>query len=235
MDIRHLAFDGHVTGALTAPTIEATLSAEDARSPAGRLAKLDATFRATPTGGGSARGTLVQFVGNGRATGLTLTDRALARAIGTEASLTVRGAGTMAGLFTFETLEVKSPTIIGRFAGRAGSSELQGRLELNAPDLARFGDVAGLALRGSAVLAADIEGTPRANRFNAKVDGRAGGFATGLASVDGLTGGKLELAGGIGSSQTAPSGSTICAWPARTPRRASMGLRRPSGPMSPQR
>ncbi len=204
VDIRHLAFDGHVTGALTAPTIEATLSAEDARSPAGRLAKLDATFRATPTGGSSARGTLVQFVGNGRATGLTLTDRALARAIGTEASLTVRGAGTMAGLFTFETLEVKSPTIIGRFAGRAGSSELQGRLELNAPDLARFGDVAGLALRGSAVLAADIEGTPRANRFNAKVDGRAGGFATGLASVDGLTGGKLELAGGI---RLEPNGS----------------------------
>ncbi len=204
VDIRRLALDGHVTGALTAPTIEATLAAEDARSPAGRLAKLDATFRATPTGGGSASGTLIQVVGNGRATGLALADRALARAIGTEASLTLRGAGTMAGLFTFETLEVKSPTITGRFAGRAGSSEVQGRLDVNAPDLTKFGDVAGLALRGSAVLAADVEGTPRANRFNAKVDGRATAFATGLGPVDGLTGGKLEVAGGV---RLEPNGS----------------------------
>src|SRR4051794_23558220 len=203
-DIRHLALDGRITGALTAPIIDATLTAEAARLPAGRLGKLDATFKATPTGDASAKGPLIQLTADARATGLTLTDKALAQAVGTEASLRLRGTGTLNGQFTFETLELKSPTITGQFAGRAGSSEIQGRLGIAAPDLAKFGEVAGLGLRGSARLDVEVEGTPRANRFNVKLEGHATQFATGIAAVDGLFGGRLDVRGGV---QLEPNGS----------------------------
>src|SRR3954469_1932343 len=203
-DIRHLALEGRITGALTAPTIDATLTAETARLPAGRLGKVDATFKATPTGDASASGPLIQLTADARATGLALTDKALAQAVGTEASLRLRGTGTLNGPFTFETLELKSPTITGQFAGRAGSSEVQGHLGIAAPDLAKFGDVAGLGLRGSAKLSAEVEGTPRANRFNVKIDGHATQFATGIAAVDGLFGGRLDVRGGV---RLEPNGS----------------------------
>jgi translocation and assembly module TamB len=233
-DIRHLAFDGRITGALAAPTVDAALTAEAAQLPAGRLGKLDATFKATPTGGASADGTLIQLTGNARATGLTLTDKALAQAVGTEVSLMLRGTGAMTGLFNFETLELKSPTITGRFAGRAGSSEVQGRLGIDVPDLAKFGDVAGLVLRGSTTLSAEVEGTPRANRFNAKIDGHATQFATGIAAVDGLSGGKLDVAGGvrlepngsIGFDRVRLSGAYAQGWiaGAATPERADVAV-----------
>lgn len=203
-EIRRLAFDGRVTGDLMAPTVEATLAAEDAHVPAGRLGKLEASFKATPKGASPEGATLIQLVADARATGLALTDRALAQAVGTEASLTLRGAGTTAGVFSVDTLELTSPTITGRFAGRAGSSEVQGRLAVNAPDLAKFGEAAGIALRGSAAIIADLEGTPRANRFRAKIDGHATRFATGLTPVDGLLGGKLDLAGDM---RLEPNGS----------------------------
>ena len=49
-EIRRLAFDGTVAGPLAGPRIAGSLQAEDARLPVGRLAKLDATFSAIPSG-----------------------------------------------------------------------------------------------------------------------------------------------------------------------------------------
>ena len=166
-----------------------------------------------------------------RATGLALTDKALARLIGNGGKPAPARRWHHGGLFTFETLEVKSPTIIGQFAGRAGSSEIQGRLGIDAPDLAKFGDVAGLGLRGSAKLSAEVEGTPRANRFNVKVDGHASQFATGIAAVDGLFGGRLEFEAACGWSRTAASALTVCASRAHTHRGRSPGRQHRSGPM----
>ncbi|MBV9076166.1 MAG: translocation/assembly module TamB domain-containing protein, partial [Methylobacteriaceae bacterium] len=88
------------------------------------------------------------------------------------------------------------------YAGRLGSDELAGRLTASLPDLARFADLAGLPLRGAAELTADLEGTPRANRINAVLDARATALATGLAPVDGLTSGRLMLAGAVRRAAT---------------------------------
>jgi translocation and assembly module TamB len=196
-EIRRLAFDARITGALAAPTVDATLAAEDARLPAGRLARLEARFNAVPTGTLGEAATLIRLSADARATGLVLTEPPLAAAIGSEATFRLRGTSTKAGVVSFDTLELKSPTIEGRFTGRAGSSLVNGRLALDAPDLARFSDMAGLALRGGASVTAEVEGTPRANRYRAKLDGRASRFATGIAPVDGLFGGRLDIAGGL--------------------------------------
>jgi translocation and assembly module TamB len=196
-EIRRLAFDARITGALAAPNVDATLQAEDARLPAGRLARLDATFNAVPTGTLGDAATLIRLSADAHATGLVPSDPALATAIGNEATLRLRGTSTKAGVVSFDTLGVKSPTIQGRFSGRAGSSQLNGRLALEAPDLARFAEVAGLRLRGAASATAVVDGTPRANRYHARLDAHASRLSTGIAPLDSVIEGKLDLAGGV--------------------------------------
>src|SRR5438874_2584686 len=56
---------------------------------------------------------------------------------------------------------------------------------------------AWLALTGAAEATADVEGTPRANRYSARLDAHATRFATGIAALDGLYGGRLDFAGGL--------------------------------------
>ena len=195
-EIRRLGFDAHVTGALDSPTIDSTLEVEDARLPSASLSHLDASFTAVPTGSIANASTLLQLAADAKVRGLSLANPALAQAVGSEASFAMRGASTIKGLVDFQTLEIKSQTLLAGFKGRAGGAELKGRLDVAAPDLARFGAVAGLALKGEATLKADIEGTPRSNRFTARIDALANRFATGVAPIDGLYGGKLTLAGG---------------------------------------
>ena len=196
-EIRHLAFDAHVTGPLDAPSIDSSLAIEDAHLPAVSLAKLNASFKAAPNGSIVNSATLLQLSADARIAGLDLKDPALARAIGHEASFTMKGAGTIKGFIDFETLELKSETVNLHFKGRAGGTDLKGQLNVEAPDLSRFGPVAGLGLKGEASLAAELEGTPRLQRFIARVDAKATRFATGIGPVDGLYGGKLALQGGI--------------------------------------
>lgn len=194
-EIRRLAFDGRVTGALASPRVVATLAAEDARSPAGRLGRLDADFTAAPTGlrGGA---TLLDVRAVIRATGIAPADAALARAIGGEASLTLTGTATTEGVLDVALLDAKTPTATAQYTGRLGSSELDGKATIAAPDLSRFADLAGdMSLKGALAATAALEGTPRAHRFNAAIDAHATRFATGIAALDGILGGRLDATG----------------------------------------
>ncbi|WP_375460316.1 translocation/assembly module TamB domain-containing protein [uncultured Enterovirga sp.] len=196
-EIRRLAFQGRVTGPVTAPNVDATLALEDARTPAGRLARLDATFRAATAGVAPSGATQLAITGDARASGLAPFDPALARAIGETVAFTLRGMATTKAVLDVETLNVTTPTLTARYAGRLGSDEVRGRLGFEAATLRPFSGIAGLALAGQANVSAEIEGTPRANRVNATVDGRIAGFATGLGAVDGLFGGRLGLTGTV--------------------------------------
>jgi translocation and assembly module TamB len=205
-DIRRLAFDARITGPLATPRVAATLAAEDARLPAGRLDKLDARFDATPTGNLADASTRIRLTADARADGVVPANPGLAQALGGAVTLTLRGSSTTAGIADIEALEVRTPTLSARYAGRLGSSELRGRAEVAIVDLARFRGVAGVPLRGAVNVAADLEGTPRANRYNAVVDGRATRLATGIGPVDGLSGGQLAIAGGV---RLTPTGDYI--------------------------
>jgi len=195
-EIRRLVVDAHVTGALASPTIDSTLEVEDARLPSASLSHLDASFKSAPNESTANTSTLLQLAADAKVRGLSLANPALAQAIGSEASFAMRGASTIKGLVDIQSLEIKSRTLSAGFRGRAGPAELKGRLDVAAPDLARFGAVMGFVLKGEATLKADIEGTPRSNRFTAKIDALANRFATGVVPIDGLYGGKLTLAGG---------------------------------------
>jgi translocation and assembly module TamB len=198
-DVRlgRLAFAAHVAGALDSPAIDATLALNDASLPVGSLSRLEANFKAAPNGSLVNKATLLQLSADARVKGLALKNPALAQAIGSEASFVARGSSAIRGVTDFETLEIKSQTLSAAFKGRAGAAALRGKLEVAAPDLSRFGAVAGLALKGEAKLKADLEGAPRAMRYRAQIDATANRFASGVAQLDGLFGGKLTLAGGV--------------------------------------
>ncbi|VFU09963.1 translocation/assembly module TamB domain-containing protein [Methylocella tundrae] len=195
--IKRFAFDAHIAGPLDAPEIASTLDVEDARLPSVSLGRLEANLTMTPNGSIANTSTLLNLSADARVKGLELENPALAQAVGREARFTARGVSTTRGVIDFQTFELKSETLSAGFKGRAGRAELRGRLEVSAPDLARFGAVAGLALKGEATLKADLEGTPRSNRFTAQIDAAADRFATGITPVDGLYGGSLTLAGGV--------------------------------------
>ena len=196
-EIRRLAFDGRVTGAMTSPTVRATLEADDARLPAGRLGRLTGSFDAAPGPADPDGRTRLALAADLRATGLVLADPARARAVGGEAALTLRGTGALSGTLDVERLELRTPTLNARYAGRLGSDELRGRAEFSRPDLPRFGGRGGLDLRGGATGTAHLEGTPRANRYNATLASNATRFASGIAPVDGVLDGRLDLAGTV--------------------------------------
>ena len=200
-DIRRLALDARVTGAMAALDVDATLAAEDVRLPTGRLDRLDGRFKATPDGTTDGGATKVRLVADLRATGLALKDRALAQAVGPDASLAFRGTRSGEGIVTVDALDLTSPTMTAHFAGRAGAGDVAGKISVDAPNLTPFGAAvglkSGLALRGDATLRGDLVGVPRANRYAVTLDGHASHFATGKPLLDGLAGGKIDVVGGI--------------------------------------
>lgn len=104
----------------------------------------------------------------------------------------------ISGPVEVETLRMASSTLSSEFKGSVGTDRVKGRLEAETRDLAPLGRLAGLALRGEARLGADIEGRPASRSIVATIDAAARELATGLAQIDGLSGGEALLTGRIG-------------------------------------
>ena len=195
-------FDAAIAGPLMGPRITAKLDARDIATPQGKARTIAATFNATPSGDVTQAATAIPFNGRVQADGLAARDPALASALGSSLSLTLAGRWQDGGA-DVETAQIKTATAQGQFNGRIGSKELKGRLAADVPDLARFGSLSGLQLRGTLALKADLTGVPKDSQINADLDGQATRFGTGIAAIDGLAGGRLALKGRIG---TLPAG-----------------------------
>lgn len=194
-EIRTLAFDGTVQGPLMGPRIVGQLQAEDARLPVGRLATLAASFSATPNGLLSEPATRIALVADAKASGVALTDPALAKAVGDQLSLTFRGNASPDGIANIETARLSSQTLDASLSGQIGAEDSISQLQLHAPDLSRFGDVAALRLRGVLDLKARLQGVLSKGTVTATFDGDASRFATGIDTIDNLAGGRLALSG----------------------------------------
>ena len=194
-EIKTLVFNGTVVGQLSAPTVTGELQAEDVSLPSGRLGKLNATFSVVPNGVLSESTTRIAITADAKATAVALADPALARAVGDQMTLTIRAAASPDGVTDVETAHLSSPSIDARYSGRLGAPDAIGSLSVNAPDLSRFGDLASLRLRGVLDLDAQVQGLMSKAPLVATIDANATRFATGVASFDGLTGGRLGLKG----------------------------------------
>lgn len=198
-EIGKLAFDATIRGPVAGPTVVARLDAQDARLPAGQFAKVGLTFNATPSGTIGEPGTRIALTSDGEATGVALTDKALARAVGDKVTFTLRGTGNDDATADFETLRLALSGVALDYKGKLGKARILGQLKAVLPDLARLSGLAGRPLGGRADIAADLDATPRLNTYAATLNGRAERLATGEAVLDRLLAGSLTLAGKVGA------------------------------------
>ena len=195
VSIGKLAFDASVKGPILRPRVDAHLNAADVSAPQGTLKTLVARFATTPAAD-ATKSAPIPFTAHAQATGVAPTDPALARALG--GAFTLNAAGTANnGIADVQNAKLTTPTADIAFTGRIGEPKLDGRLTVHAADLSRFGAIAGLKLVGVLDLSASLSGVPKDGHIEAALDGRADKFATGVAAIDGLAGGRLALNGTI--------------------------------------
>lgn len=192
--IKTLAFDASVKGALSGPQITATAMLRDARLPQGRFGQVDASFNATPTGSLLEKDTAVTLAGQVKAIGLHASDAAIDSAVGSSLSLVLAGT-SKGGVVDVQRLQLLTETGEASFNGQVGGPTLKGRANVASSDLARFGALAGLKLRGALALAAQLDGSPDAGRIDARLNGKLRGLSTGVSQVDGLAGEAVDLTG----------------------------------------
>jgi translocation and assembly module TamB len=201
--IGKLDLNASITGPALSPTIEGAFEAGDIHLEQGSLDHVSATFRAAPNGPLTEESTRIAFEGQGAMSGLTLADPALARAIGSEAKLTLRGSASVGGDIAFETLDLTSLDLDAHYSGLLAPKKVHGRLEVTARDLSRFAPLAGGVLKGEARLTADLDGAPRYGALTATIDAHATHLATAYPMLDRVTGGDLRL---TGAARTTPGG-----------------------------
>lgn len=202
--IRSLVFDGRVSGPVKTPRVSAKLAVAEARLPDGDLGSLDASVTAVPGAELSDRAATIAIDANLRASGIAPRDPALAAAIGDSASIAFKGSTNLDGQTKIEQLKVGTSTVQATYEGEVSADRLRGRATGNVPDLARFGDLAGLNLAGAVRLRLDLDGDLQRSLFDIKLSGSGDRFATGFPMLDGLAGPRVTLAADVsfGSNDT---------------------------------
>lgn len=203
-EIAKLAFDGRIQGPVAGPRVNASLQAEGANVPAGRLGKLDLTFTATPNGPLAEPATRTVLISDGEASGVELADPGLARFIGERLRFTLRGVASEGG-GEFETLKLSFGGAELSYAGRLGPARILGKVQARLPDLSRLSELAGRELRGAATLAADIDAEPKRKAYAVELDGSARSLRLDQEALDRLLAGKLTLGGEV----RAPAGGAL--------------------------
>ncbi len=186
-EIRRLAFDGTVQGTLTAPRINGSLDAAGVRLPQGALDALSARVAMNPVND-AALPDRFAFAIDARASGIQPADRALARALGPTLALTANGTLDRDGVASVDNARLETTTAQAGFAGRVGSTILDGNLQARIPALAPFSGIIGRTLRGSASVTADLTGNPRRSDIAASVNAQLLELSTGTPALDGLLG-----------------------------------------------
>ena len=201
--IGKLDLNASIAGPIASPTIDGAFDAGQIRVAEGSLGHAAATFHAAPNGPLTDEATRIAFEGQTAVSGLALADPALARAVGSEVKLSLRGSASLGGDIAFDTLELAASDLDARYSGLLAPKVVRGRLEVTARDLSRFGPLAGTALKGEAHLTADLDGAPRYGGLNVTLDAHATKLVTDYPLLDKVTGGDLRL---TGAARTTPGG-----------------------------
>ncbi|WP_294535278.1 translocation/assembly module TamB domain-containing protein [uncultured Rhodoblastus sp.] len=213
VDLRSLGSNGHgarsgdaeigalelkidAAGQLQAPKIDLSLHVADARAPAGRIGRLDAKFNANPNGPVADPATRIALAADASGEGLSFAQKGLAEALGGRLDLTLRASAAPDGETEVTLARLKSASGELGAAGLFGPNRVKGKVSFDLPELKRFAELAGVALKGAAKGEVDLAGDPRA-RLDAKIDIDADRLATGIELADGLIGGKTRIFGGV--------------------------------------
>jgi translocation and assembly module TamB len=201
--IGKLDLNASIVGPVLSPTTEVSFEAGEIHTEHGSIDHISASFRAEPNGPVNQETTRIAFEGQGAMSGLKLADPTLGIAIGSEAKLALRGAASVAGDISFDTLDLTSGDLDARYSGLLGPKKARGRLEVAARDLSRFAPLAGGVLKGEAHGIADLDGAPSDGPLTATIDAQATRLVTSYVMLDRVTGGDLRL---TGAARTIPGG-----------------------------
>ena len=197
-EIGKLVFDGSLKGPLAAPTVRGHLDAAALRSRDSSLDRIEASLGIDPQGEPSAQRFAV--TADGRIDGLTLSDPALRRAIGSRATVTLRASAGADGVVDVAALKLDSDTARAAYAGRVGQNTLTGTLDAALPDLSVFSGLAGQGLAGSLDAKARLSGDPARKAVAADLAVTTSGLVTGIRAADRALGRAPSLQGRV--SQT---------------------------------
>ncbi len=199
IDIGGLTFEANASGTTLAPKLSARLLLDAARTPAGRFGHVDATLGVTTDGVLSDSRARLDVALAARGEKLSFANEGLASAVGDSFALEFRGRASPAGEADISIARLTLATAEANYTGKAGPGALAGRLFLAAPNLARFAKFAGVDLGGALTATADLSGSPAEQRVDASVTIAARRISTGIAALDPLLGGKLDVTGVLGS------------------------------------
>ncbi len=197
IDIAALDIVAQATGRLKAPNLFATIHLADANLPVGRLGRIDGKITTTPNGEVTDLNTRIDVVADVNGDHLALKDAGLARAIGDKFALTLRGRAAPDGDMDVSVAHVTGESVEATATGRFGPDAIDGHVNVSAPDLSRFASLAGVALAGSAKGVINLSGAPSRDDVTADVSLTAERLATGIKTVDALTGGHAEVKGAL--------------------------------------
>ncbi len=193
--LRSLTFDGRARGPVASPRVEGDFALRDLAFPDGRVDAVTARLSMVP----AAEAGRFAVEGDVQAVGLAPRDRALARALGPRASMTLR-ADIGPGPANVRVLRAETATAAVDFTGWAGLRRLDGRASLRVPDLAPFSDLAGRPLGGSARIEAGLTGTPLRDRYEVALTGGIDRPTAGLPQLERAVGSTLRLEGAVVAS-----------------------------------
>ncbi len=194
--VETLALDLHLRGPLTAPRLDGEIEAAGVDTPQAMLESLDMTIAALPSEDEEVAESF-DFKVNGALRGIVLTDSGLDRALGGSLDIDAQGVVGTDGVADIAQARLMTPTFTGNFAGRAGAEQLDATFSAAIADLAPFSGLAGMPLRGSADLTAQMAGNPSIEQVVVALTGDLRDFATGTDVIDGLLGETTQLRGRV--------------------------------------
>jgi translocation and assembly module TamB len=192
-----LEAEADVSGSISRPDARLRLRVENAQAPFGRLGDVALEATAAADGALSNAASRLDVKVEGHAREIALSDPALAQALGEFADVSLRARVAGSGDADVGQAAIKTESAQFTFAGRAGPSALDGKINVAIPDLRRISGVAHRDLRGALTLAADLAGAPRDGRVAATLNGVAASLGTGAAALDGLMGQRVVLSGKV--------------------------------------
>ncbi|MGH7004903.1 MAG: hypothetical protein ACREIP_13235, partial [Alphaproteobacteria bacterium] len=190
-----LTVSGAIEGAPDSPVVMAELDIRDLAFRGNKASSLLLKLRAEPQKSG--RDGRFAITGAGSIEGAVPRDRRLEPILKPKIEWSVAATVDQSGLADISSLALSLGATQIHFAGRVSAQTVVGRLKLDRFDLASVAALATPGLAGEVSFAADIDATTDLDRLTLRIDGGATSLKLGLPALDGLLGGKLDLAGGV--------------------------------------
>ncbi len=187
-ELERLALTTTVTGAATAPVINAKLDVGGLVTPQGRLASGLLTATAAP------QGKTWNVQADAAFTGMATTERKWADAAGGSLTLALKATRQEDGNFNIRQFDVSTPTAHADYQGMISPKSADGLLKVALKDFSAFSGIANRRLRGAANVDMRLSGAFD-TALVAEIDGKARGLFFDTPPLDGLMQGNAALNG----------------------------------------